>query len=111
MNIETKVVDGTTVFAISADVSFENKTAMATAINVAVASASTSKFLVDISQVRHVNSNLLYTLLAINKSVVSRQGRFGIIASEFEPREVLLLAGLNRLFPIFDNEEQAIKSV
>ncbi|MBI3794752.1 MAG: STAS domain-containing protein [Nitrospinae bacterium] len=111
MKFETKVEKGVNIFVISGGFTFHNLGDIREAMKKAVSAAETPKFLVDLSKAKTVDSSGLGTIVSIYKTVLLKKGAFGIIAHEGEIKEVVYTIGLNKLFPIFDNEEQAISSI
>jgi anti-anti-sigma factor len=111
MKIETRVINDVTVLTVHGDFTFNYLDGVRDILKNAVTSASTAKFLVDLSRAKHIDSSGLGTIVSIFKTVVSQQGKFGVIVHDDEAKEVFYTIGLNKLFPIFENEIQAIKSV
>jgi anti-anti-sigma factor len=111
MKIETRIVNDITVLTVHGDFTFNYLDGVRDTLKNAVTSASTAKFLVDLSHAKHVDSSGLGTIVSIFKTVVSRKGTFGVIVLDEEAKEVFYTIGLNKLFPIFESESQAVKSV
>jgi anti-anti-sigma factor len=109
MKLETRIVNNVNVLTVDGgDFTFENFGEILDGMKKAVASASSAKFMMDISNVRRIDSIGLGSIVTIYKTVLSRQGTFGVIVRSGESKEIFFTTGLNKLFPIFDNESQAI---
>jgi len=111
MNVEMKIVSNINVLSISGNFTFNTLGDIRNTLKKDIASASSAKFLVDLTQVGLIDSTALGTIISIYKTVLSRKGTFGVIVQNGDVKDVFFTVGLNKLFPIFDDEAQGIKSV
>lgn len=111
MNIEIRIVDNVNVFTVYGDFTFNSLGAIRDTIKKDIASASSTKFLVDLSQVGMIDSTGVGTIVSIYKTILARQGKFGIVVPSGDLKELFTTIGLNKLFPIYDNESQAINGI
>lgn len=111
MNINIRIVDNVNVFTVYGDFTHNSLGAIRETIKKDIATASSAKFLVDLSQVGMIDSTGVGTIVSIYKTILSRQGTFGVIVPNGDLKDLFATLGLNKLFPIFDDENQAVESI
>ncbi len=72
--------------------------------------AGATRIVVDFSATRYISSNGLRVLLVALKATQCRDGALKLCALAPRLREILALAGFDRLFEIFDTRAQAEQS-
>lgn len=70
----------------------------------------TPKILISFSNVDHLSSAALGTLITINQKVKARQGQLRLANIDPQIHEVFVITKLNRLFQIHDTSDQALAS-
>jgi anti-sigma B factor antagonist len=70
----------------------------------------TSRVVVNLSQVRYIDSSSVASLIEGLKASRDLGSRFILIGLSTSAREVLQLSRLAKVFEIYDNEEQALAS-
>jgi anti-anti-sigma factor len=111
LKIETKTVAGIDFLIVSGKLVFHNRDLLVEAAKKLTASSPSTKLLVDLSNVAHIDSSGMTALTTIYKLETAKKGKFGLIVHDWEMENVLARVGFNRIFPIFDGEETAIKSI
>lgn len=111
MNVETRIVDNVNIFTVHGDFTRNSLGGIRDTIKNDIAAAPTDKFLVNLAQVGMIDSTGVGTIVSIYKTILSRQGTFGLIVPSGDLKDLFTTLGLNKLFTIFDNESQAVKSI
>jgi anti-sigma B factor antagonist len=102
--------DKTTIFDVSGDIDFANSPEVRQSLLREIRENHTSRVVVNLSQVRYIDSSGVASLvegLKASRDLGSRFILFGLSASA---REVLQLSRLLKVFEVYDNEEQALAS-
>ena len=68
------------------------------------------KVLISFTNVDHLSSAALGTLITINNKIRSRDGQLRLAEIDPQIYEVFVITKLNKLFQIFDTSEQALAS-
>lgn len=68
------------------------------------------KVLLDFSQVEHLSSAALGTLITINNKVKQKGGQLRLSNIDRQIYEVFVITKLNKLFQIHDSNDKAVKS-
>jgi len=108
VQISTRRRDKTTIFDLSGDIDFANSPELRQSVLREIQDSRTSRVMVNLSQVRYIDSSGVASLvegLKASRDVGSRFILFGLSTSA---REVLQLSRLIKVFEIYDNEEQAL---
>jgi anti-sigma B factor antagonist len=79
-------------------------------ISALVEQASNPKILIDFNNVEHLSSAALGTLITINNKVRQKSGQLRLAHIDAQIYEVFVITRLNKLFQIFDDNEQALAS-
>jgi len=70
-----------------------------------------SSLIVSMEHVDYIDSSGLGTLVGGLKRASERSGKIGIICRNPQIKKVFEITGLDRVFPLFDSEEEAIKGM
>ncbi|GIX42317.1 MAG: hypothetical protein KatS3mg129_2050 [Leptospiraceae bacterium] len=68
------------------------------------------KIIIDLSNVKHVCSSALGSLIAIERRIKRKGGDIRLVITENEVLRVMQITLLNRVFQIFDTIQEAIES-
>jgi len=79
-------------------------------IGTAIDSSPSPRLLIDFSNVRHLSSAALGMLITINNKVRQKSGQLRLSNIDKQIYEVFVITKLNKLFQIFDDSEEALKS-
>jgi anti-sigma B factor antagonist len=110
LKISARRLDKTTIFDVSGDIDFANSPEVRQSLLHEIRENHTSRVVVNLSQVRYIDSSGVASLvegLKASRDLGSRFILFGLSASA---REVLQLSRLSKVFEVYDNEEQALAS-
>ena len=79
-------------------------------INALIDGQDQPKVLISFTNVDHLSSAALGTLITINNKIRGRDGQLRLAEIDPQIYEVFVITKLNKLFQIFDTSEQAIAS-
>jgi anti-sigma B factor antagonist len=99
--------DKTTIFDASGDIDFVNSPEVRQSVLREIRDIRTSRVVVNLGQVRSIDSSGVASLIEGLKASRDFGSRFILIGLSSRAREVLRLTRLITLFEIYDNEEQA----
>jgi anti-sigma B factor antagonist len=102
--------DKTTIFDLSGDVDFANSPKVRDSVLREIRESRTSRVLVNLSQVRYIDSSGVASLVEGLKASRDLGSRFMLFGLSTSAREVLQLSRLIKVFEVYDNEEQAMAS-
>jgi anti-sigma B factor antagonist len=108
VQISSRELDKTVIFDVSGDIDLANSPTVRKALLREVREKRTPRVVINLSQVRYIDSSGVASLvegLRASRDVGSRFILFGLSTSA---REVLQLSRLLKIFEIYDNEEQAL---
>src|SRR5580704_2606027 len=108
LQISSRELDKTVIFDVSGDIDLANSPTVRKAVLREVREKRTPRVVINLSQVRYIDSSGVASLvegLRASRDVGSRFILFGLSTSA---REVLQLSRLLKIFEIYDNEEQAL---
>lgn len=72
--------------------------------------AAVPKILIDFTNVEHLSSAALGTLITINNRIRQKGGQLRLCNIDSQIYEVFIITKLNKLFQIYDDREQALAS-
>jgi anti-sigma B factor antagonist len=98
----------TTIFDLSGDIDFANSPELRESMLSEIRETRTSRVIVNLSQVRYIDSSGVASLIEGLKASRDLGSRFILIGLSTSAREVLQLSRLTKVFEIYDNEEQAL---
>ena len=98
----------TTILDVSGDIDFANSTEVRQWVLNEIRDSHTPRLLVNLSQVRYVDSSGVASLVEGLKASRDLGSRLILFGPNPSVREVLELSHLNKVFEVYDNEEQAL---
>jgi anti-sigma B factor antagonist len=69
------------------------------------------KMVIDFSKIKFLSSAVLGKLISLNKKVAERKGRLTFCNINPDIMQVFEITQLNKIIPVFDNEEAAIRGI
>jgi anti-sigma B factor antagonist len=110
MQISTRRNDKATIFDLSGDIDFANSPKVRDSVLREICEIRTSRVVVNLSQVRYMDSSGVASLVEGLKASRDLGSRFILVGLSTSARDVLQLSRLIKVFEIYDNEEQAMAS-
>jgi anti-sigma B factor antagonist len=107
LKIETRQVDGVTILVCQGRIVFGEESG-SLRDTVTQLLSSTHQILLDLSGINHVDSGGLATLVSLNSSARAADAEMKLIGVGARLHDVLQTTRLNRLFQIYDGEQQAL---
>jgi anti-sigma B factor antagonist len=108
VKISTRQLDKTTIFDVSGDIDFASSPEVREAVLREIRESHTARVIVNLRQVRYIDSSGVASLVEGLKASRDLSSRFILIGLSTSAREVLQLSRLLKVFEIYDNEEQAL---
>jgi anti-sigma B factor antagonist len=108
VQISARRHDTATIFDVSGDIDFTNSPEVRQSVLREIRDAHTARVIVNLRQVRYIDSSGVASLIEGLKASRDLGSRFILIALSTSAREVLQLSRLIKVFEIYDNEEQAL---
>jgi anti-sigma B factor antagonist len=100
----------TAIFDVSGDIDFVNSPVVRDSVLHEIRESHTPRVVVNLSQVRYMDSSGVASLVEGLKASRDLGSRFILVALTTSTREVLQLSRLIKVFEVYDNEEQAMAS-
>lgn len=110
MHISARKAGPTTIFDISGDIDFANSALVRQSLLHEIQETSTSRVLVNLSQVRYIDSSGVASLVEGLKASRDRGSRFILFGLSTAVWEVFQISRLMKVFEVYENEEQAMAS-
>src|SRR6266436_2679001 len=110
VQISTRRNDKTTIFDLSGDIDFANSPVVRDSVLREIRESRTPRVLVNLSQVRYMDSSGVASLVEGLKASRDLGSRFILVGLSTSTRDVLQLSRLIKVFEVYDNEEQAMAS-
>src|SRR5271169_6190122 len=110
MQISARRYDKTTIFDLSGDIDFANSAEVRQSLLREIRESRTSRVVVNLSQVRYIDSSGVASLVEGLKASRDLGSRFILFGLSPSAREVLQLSRLLKIFEVYDSEEQALGS-
>lgn len=110
MQITTRHSQGWVIFDIAGDIDLANSPAMRKALLTEIKEKHTSKVFLNLTGVRYIDSSGIASLVEGLKASRDNGSRFILFGLNPSVREVMELSRLQKIFEIYDNEEQALAS-
>ncbi len=110
MQISARRQDKTTIFDVSGDIDFANSWEVRQSVLREIERSRTARVVVNLSQVRYIDSSGVASLVEGLKASRDLGSRFILFGLSTSAREVLRLSHLIKVFEVYDNEEQALAS-
>ena len=108
VRISARQQDQTTILDVSGDIDFANSTEVRQWVLNEIRDSHAPRLLVNLSQVRYVDSSGVASLVEALKASRDLGSRLILVGPNPSVREVLELSHLNKVFEVYDNEEQAL---
>jgi stage II sporulation protein AA (anti-sigma F factor antagonist) len=105
----TQIEGGVTLIELRGRLDIQGAAAIQLEFN-ATASSRTA-LVVDITAVDYVSSLGIRMLLAVGKEIAARHGKMALLRPQPAVAGVLHTAGIDRLIPVYETREAAIKAV
>ena len=110
MEIAARPFQGWTILDVSGDVDLANSPAMRKALLGEIREKRTPKVLLNLINVRYIDSSGIASLVEGLKASRDQGSRLILYGLNKTVREVMELSRLQKIFEIYDNEEQALSS-
>ena len=110
MQISTRRNDKATIFDLSGDIDFASSPLVRDSVLREIRESRSPRVLVNLSQVRYMDSSGVASLVEGLKASRDLGSRFILVGLSTSTRDVLHLSRLIKVFEIYDNEEQAMAS-
>jgi anti-sigma B factor antagonist len=110
MQVSVRRLDKTTIFDVSGDVDLASSPAVRKALLHEVSDECIPRVLLNLSQVRYMDSSGVASIVESLKASRDRGSRFVLFGLSGAPREVLQLQRLLKTFEIYDTEAEALAS-
>jgi anti-sigma B factor antagonist len=108
VQISARRQDKVTIFDVAGDIDFANSPEVRQSVLREIRESRTSRVVVNLSQVRYIDSSGVASLVEGLKASRDLGSRFILFGLSSSAREVLQLSRLIKVFEIYDNEEQAL---
>jgi anti-sigma B factor antagonist len=110
VQISARRDDKTTIFDLSGDIDFANSPQVRQSVLREIRERHTSRVVVNLSQVRYIDSSGVASLVEGLKASRDLGSRFILFGLSTSAREVLQLSRLMKVFEVYDTEEEAMAS-
>ena len=110
VKISARRNDKTTIFDLSGDIDFANSPVVRDSVLREIRESRTPRVMVNLSQVRYMDSSGVASLVEGLKASRDLGSRFILFGLTTSTREVLQLSRLIKVFEVYDNEDQAMAS-
>jgi len=108
VQISARRHDKTTILDVSGDIDFANSPEVRQSVLLEIRESRTPRVIVNLSQVRYIDSSGVASLIEGLKASRDLGSRFILVGLSTSAREGLQLSRLTKVFEIYDNEEQAL---
>lgn len=110
MQISARQSEGWVIFDLSGDIDLAHSPAMRKALLGEIKEKHTPKVFLNLKNVRYIDSSGIASLVEGLKASRDRGSRMILYALSGPVREVMELSRLQKIFEIYENEEQALAS-
>jgi anti-sigma B factor antagonist len=110
VHISARRHDKTTIFDLSGDIDFANSRDVRDSVLREIRESRTARVVVNLSQVRYIDSSGVASLVEGLKAARDLGSRFILVGLSTSAREVLQLSRLLRVFEVYENEQEALAS-
>ena len=110
MQIFARRQDKITIFDLSGDIDFANSPEVRQSLLREIRESRTPRVVVNLSQVRYIDSSGVASLVEGLKASRDLGSRFALFGLSTAARETLQLSRLIKVFEVHENEEQALAS-
>ena len=109
MNVNVRQRGSTTIVDVDGQITFESTPALRERIFIAL--KSKNAVVVNLAQVAYMDSSGIATLVEGLKAAQAHKATFGLCGLTKNTRNVLELVRLDKVFKIFENEDDALKQL
>jgi anti-sigma B factor antagonist len=110
LKISARRHDETAIFDVSGDIDFANSPEMRQSLLREIRENHTSRVVVNLSQVRYIDSSGVASLVEGLRAARDLGSRFILVGLSTSAREVLQLSRLLKVFEVYENEQEALTS-
>jgi anti-sigma B factor antagonist len=110
VQIAPRNAEGSVILDISGDIDLANSPAMRKVLLGEIKEKHTKKVLLNLHNVRYIDSSGIASLVEGLKAARDSGGRLILYGLSRSVREVMELSRLQKIFEIYDNEQQALAS-
>lgn len=110
MQISTRHFEGWVIFDISGDIDLANSPAMRKVLLTEIKEHHAQKVFLNLNKVRYIDSSGIASLVEGLKASRDNSSRLILYGLNPSVREVMELSRLQKIFEIYDSEEQALAS-
>jgi anti-sigma B factor antagonist len=110
VHISARRRDKTPIFDLSGDIDFANSREVRDSVLREIRESRTARVVVNLSQVRYIDSSGVASLVEGLKAARDLGSRFILAGLSTSAREVLQLSRLFRVFEVYENEQEALTS-
>jgi len=108
VQISTRRIDQTIILDVSGDIDFASSPEVRQSVLREIRESQSPRLLVNLSQVRYIDSSGVASLVEGLKASRDQGSRFILFGLSPSSREVLQLSRLMKVFDVYDSEEQAL---
>lgn len=109
MNYEKELIDNTLILKLSGDLIGENNgPGLVEVLNQHI-SKGINKCIIDISEVRYMNSSGIGVLITILTKLRNKDGEVVLLNPSDQVKKLLVITKLNNIFSIYDTKEEALQ--
>lgn len=110
MQISARQSEGRVIFDVSGDIDLAHSPALRKALLGEIKEKHTPKVFLNLKNVRYIDSSGIASLVEGLKAARDQASRMILYGLSPNVREVMELSRLQRIFEIYDNEEQALSA-
>ena len=107
MEITQRASKDATVLDVKGDLTYSNRSAFKTAVE-HVKNRNCQHLIVNLEQVRFVDSSGLGLLVLMSQSFKLQQAKFSLLKPQSYVREIMSLANIPKMIPIYETEGDAL---
>jgi anti-anti-sigma factor len=107
MQIKERPVPNGVVLDMTGDLTYANREQFKTAVEM-IRQKGCRHLILNMAEVRFVDSSGLGLLALVSQNFKLTQGRLSILKPQSYVREIMSLANLPKLIPVYDNEQDAL---
>jgi anti-sigma B factor antagonist len=108
VQISARRHDKATILDVSGDIDFANSPEVRQSVLREIRESRSSRVIVNLSQVRYIDSSGVASLIEGLKASRDLGSRFILVGLSTSAKEVLQLSRLTKVFEIYEDEEQAL---
>jgi anti-sigma B factor antagonist len=109
MNYEKELIDNTLILKLSGDLIGENNgPGLVEVLNEHI-SKGVNKCIIDISEVRYMNSSGIGVLITILTKLRNKEGEVVLLNPSEQVKKLLVITKLNNIFSTFESKEEALQ--